>query len=259
MNEQTVAGGVINAASASDHTSAPPTPADSALMAGLADPAAATPPGELADVVASIAEPLDLLASSFGASDQPCEIEAEAAVKIAATDHGGRLDSDIEVTDDPLVNALDRIEVAVETLTERFGADSATMWCLEVQVEALAERVDTNTAAIDGQTEMLCDVPALASRWRPLGYLAEVAAGAAVLVLIAVTLLPIVVTTGECAAVAAALAMVGYLTLSAAEALRYALGGLAGQLRRLDDDDQAAEVYALTHDNDGGRRRFEVI
>jgi len=80
-----------------------------------------------------------------------------------------------------------------------------------------------------------------------------------VLVLIAVTLLPIVVTSGECAAVAAALAMVGYLTLSAAEALRYALGGLAGQLRRLDDDDQAAEVYALTHDNDGGRRRLEVI
>ncbi len=44
---------------------------------------------------------------------------AAAAAEHAATAHSGQLDTDLSVTDDPVHNALDRIEVAVELLAEQ--------------------------------------------------------------------------------------------------------------------------------------------
>jgi hypothetical protein len=145
---------------ADDHVSASTTP--TVAPPGLAGEPAA-PPG-LADLVGSIAEPLDLPASSFEAAGQPCGIEATesglyawrcttdpgncvaagtggifdvatAAAVHAATCHSSRLDTDFSVTDDPTANALDRIEVALELLAER--------------VEAHAGRIDAYAAAVD--------------------------------------------------------------------------------------------------------------
>jgi hypothetical protein len=257
----------VNARTVSADASAPTaSTSPEPLMAGLTDPAAATlpepaveraVPTELVDdMVAAVAEP-DLPASSADMAGQPYEVTATGGglfawrcrvdpsgcvaggiggigeVAVAAARHSAEPHPAVTVTDDPVVNGLDRIEVQVETLTARVEEVASEVRGLALEVRDLTD--DTTTAArCPGGREIA-------------RYAAEVVSGVAVLVLICGALLPVAHTLPQWVAVGLAMAVVGYLTARPLRLLTYAVDVWALGSGR------TAAVYALAHDDEPSR------